>query len=199
LIDFETGFAESDVVGTVATPTNSVTFSLSAATDVIIAEIGSPRVAFGPNDTPNPSPTGSFFAASPSGTPSDYYLAFANPISALSLSVYDFGGDGGSSIGDQVTLALYADAARTMLLASDSFTVAGSLPDGNAVALAAVSAEPVIAAAVLFATSSPDTGNGIDDLNFLTIPEPQAAILLLCGCAGILARVTARPKPRRRR
>lgn len=167
-IDFESGYTELNTVAAVATASNTATFTLSSGADPFIAQVGDPRVAFGPSDTPVGGAPGSFFLTSGSGMAADYLIAFDAPIASLTLDVYDFGGDASSTPGDTVTLTLFADADRTLPVGSDTYTIpSGSLPDGNAVFLAVASVSlPALAASVTFTTTFPDTGNGIDNLVF---------------------------------
>ena len=183
LIDFESGFVDLQSVGVVNTGDNVVTFSHpnNSSLDLAIAKVGGdPVTGLGtsftsaslPPDTPlDTLVSGDFFL---DGASVGYIIDFANPVTSLSLDLYDFRGDGHPNFpifGNVATLELFADAGRTLSLGTDSFTVPNSLlPDANIVSLAVFSTGPAIAASLLFATS--DGGTGIDNIEFNTVPEP---------------------------
>ena len=185
LINFESGYSELDPVTSVVTATNTVTFSLSIAETPFIAEVGAPRVAFAPDDTPAGGNPGSFFLTSGSGQASDYFLDFAAPITELSLEVFDVAGDNNSTAGDTITLTLFADSPRTQQVGSDTYTVPDApLPDGHAISLAVLSpTSDAVTASIVFSGQMPDTGNGIDNIAFTTVPEPSSAVFL--GAAAL--------------
>ena len=184
LIDFESGFADLQVAGTVVTATNAVTFSVDSMSDAnaYIAERGSPTTGFVPLD----AASGNFSLSDDPGAPfgaDDYVLEFLNPISDLSLEIYDVRGDGGGSVGDIVTLSVFSDVARTNLIASDSFVVAAGLADGLAQTLSVSGIAFGRAATVSYGN---DNGTALDNISFTTAAVPAPATLLLLGM-GLLA------------
>lgn len=188
IINFESGFVDQQQVTSVATPSNVVTFSVTGGDGMAyIASPGGPQTSFVPNDnTTNPATTGNFFLNDEFNGPNaagDYIMDFANPITSLSLDLYDFRGDGGNA--DQVTLTLY-DAANAVV-GSDIFNVVGGLPDGNIVNLSALASSPAIRAELTF-NNNGDVGTGIDNIQFATVPEPAAIglwLLLAAAAVGV--------------
>ena len=194
IIDFESGFTDLSPVNTVNIAGNAVTFGVGPSTgpigDAFIAAVGEPRSAFtvtnGPSDTPTSGSPGGFFLTDTSdGTDSlsakdDYFISFANPVSSLSLDLYDYRADGGNPIGAMATLSVYSDLARTMLIDSDIFVVDGNEDDGNVETLQ-VQALGILAAHLEFSQGG-DTGTGIDNISFHSVPEPgmsTAACMIL--------------------
>jgi hypothetical protein len=181
-------------VSTVTVGGVQVDFSTTTSVPLIIAEVGTQgsNVAFGPSDTPaNAISPGSFFLTSGSGNVADYRMDFSVGVTSLTVDVYDIAGDGSSLPGDTTTLTLYADAARTLPLASDTFTTLGSELDGHAVRLTVqglAASNPAVAASIVIDSDSPDTGNGIDNITFQPIPEPPSAWVLGLGTAAALLR-----------
>lgn len=181
IVDFEGGFADLDPVGAVVVPGNTVTFSVGPIGGAptgpgFIAAVGNPATSFIPADTPAAVVAGSFLLSDEASTPLtlalDYFIDFANPVADLALDLFDFRGDGGASIGSSATLNGYADAARTILVGSNTFTVPSPQPvEANVVNLSiATPSAPIVAAHLTF--SEADVGTGIDNISFGTIPEP---------------------------
>ncbi|MCH8289474.1 hypothetical protein IH992_00005, partial [Candidatus Poribacteria bacterium] len=101
----------------------------------------------------------------------DYFIDFARPVGDLSLNLYDYhlrpAGAGGAGIGDTATLTAFADAARTVPVGTDVFTIISDLPDGNVATLSISNPSALIlAASLVFSTG--DAGNGIDNIRFIT-------------------------------
>ncbi|MDY6951820.1 MAG: hypothetical protein SWE60_09920 [Thermodesulfobacteriota bacterium] len=188
LIDFEgLGLVEGDPLTSVTTPANVVTFFTDAGPCYVI-EVGSPERGFTPRDIPKGDNAGSVFISDRFGMFADtYYIRFSAPVLSLTLDLYDFRGDGTGGIGDIATLEVFADAAMTVPVGSDSFTVpAPRPPDGNVVTLSVLNPTHDILAASL---SYPlDTGTGIDNIRFdvLTAPIPSSLWLLCCGLVGLV-------------
>lgn len=189
-IDFESGFAETDIVSTINTGDNVVTFVTGTGsplpTTYRIAERGSPREAFVPDDLPDPDIAGDFFLTDEEvmgdgslNGPGNYGMSFATPILSLSLLTMDYRADGGGAVGDTVTLNLFTASDFTGLVASDFFTITGAEVDGIVTALSVVSDMPVRSA--MLTHSGRDVGTAIDNIRFESVPEPGSVVSLLCG------------------
>lgn len=192
-LDFESGFSDQEAVGTVIMADNILTFSVGDTLDSrgpgYIAMVGdSPKTAFAPGDTPTDTGiSGDFFLTdeeleSESFT-KNYYIEFDRAVSSLSLNVYDFRADGGPSIGDSVKLAVYSDSFATAVGTSTYTIPSPDAADGNIVYLAVAGDLSILSASVTFSTG--DTGTGIDNISFQTIPAPGAVLLASMG-AGVV-------------
>jgi len=186
IIDFES-FGDVVPVTSVVVPGNVVTFSIvdpaGNVTPAYTAKVVGSQTAFVPNDTPVGMQTGTFLTDERQG-PSlmgDYYIRFANPVSSLSLDLYDYRVDGGPAIGDTATLIVYSDLWATGI-GSDVFTIPNPNPvDGNIEHLSvALGSFSILSASLTF--NGPDVGTGIDNVTFSSIPAPGA---LLLGSIGI--------------
>jgi len=195
-IDFESGFSDQQAVGTVALADNSVTFSVGDSLAVrgpaYVAEVGGQKTAFvgygGGIDTPEDlGVSGDFFLTDEEfvsdSFSKNYYIEFERAVSLLSLDLYDFCGDAGGGAGSMVTLTAYSDSFSTSA-GTDTYTVPTPLPnEGNIVSLAVAGDPHILSASVTFSTA--DTGTGIDNIQFSTIPAPAAAVLASLG-AGLV-------------
>jgi len=194
LIDFETGFSRMDPVDAVPTVSNRVTFS-TAGTDnapPFVAEVGTmPKDAFETRidgvlrgDTPQDGNPGIYFLTDGAGNKNNYLFDLARPVSQFGVDLYDYVGDGGAKPTDFATLRAYSDSGRTNEVATAQWVVPQLRPaDGLAVPLA-VSAPSIVALTLEFSTF--DRGTGIDNIRFVTVPEPSAITLIATGFAGIL-------------
>jgi len=192
-IDFESGFSDQQAVGTVTLADNIVAFSVGYALGSrgtgYIAKVGAPpKTAFEPDDMPvDTSISGDFFLTdeeleSQSFT-KNYYIEFNRPVSSLALHLYDFRADGGPSIGDTATLTVYSDSFATAV-GTSTYTIPSPNPvDGNIAYLPVAGNLSIVSASVTFSTG--DTGTGIDNIQFQTIPAPGAVVLASMG-AGLV-------------
>jgi hypothetical protein len=113
----------------------------------------------------------------------NYYIEFDRAVSSLSLDLYDFCGDAGAGAGAVAILTAYSDSFATSV-GSDTYTVPSPLPvEGNIVSLAVAGDLYILSASVTF--SMPDTGNGIDNVRFNTIPAPAAFVLAGMGAGFV--------------
>jgi hypothetical protein len=185
IVDFEGGFADLDPVGAVVVPGNTVTFSVGPSGvptgTGFIAEVGDPATSFVPADTPAAAVAGRFLLSDEDTEQLlslDYFIDFANPVLNLGLDLFDVRGDGGGATGDVATLNAYADATRSTLVGSDSFTVPSPQPvEGNVVNLSIPApSAPIVATHLTF--SGVDVGTGIDNITFTNrdtvIPEASS-------------------------
>ena len=175
VIDFESGFADRQLVSEpVVTSNNVVTLSTIPQTTgsnpgAFIADRGNSFTAFGGiegyDNVTNSSVMGNYFltdedsvgATTNSGS---YLLEFAIPVSSVSLDVYDL--DGYSAV-----LDVYSDTQRTQLVG----TTSASGPDGGITNLAAnTSSADIVAAVVRFPSNDP--GTGIDNITIDTPVVP---------------------------
>ncbi len=203
VIDFE-GFAGDGVAlsNPVVTATNSVTFQVGTVTPTgpaYLAGVGSPPMtAFvvnpGQNDVPFGQPDNTVFLTDEPNGPHatlDYFLSFENPISELSLDLFDYRVDGGPTRGATATLTVFETVDFMNPLGSAMFTIPNNNPvDGNVVNLAVSLANgSAQSATVVF--SEPDVGTGIDNINFTTVtvtptetPEPTSLTLFSLTMLG---------------
>lgn len=189
LIDFESGFNRLDPVDTISTATNQVTFSTQGVdgTSPFVARVGTtPKNAFEVRvdgvlygDTPQGGDPGVYFLTDGAGNKNNYLFDLAEPAGQFAVDLYDFAGDGGASPGDSATLHAYADSGRTNEVVSATYVVPQQpATDGLAVSLG-VAAPSIMALTLEFSTF--DRGTGIDNIRFVTVPEPSTAILAALG------------------
>ncbi len=196
VIDFETGFAEGNSVGTVITATNQVTFFSRAYpptnnyTNANIAEVGGD----GPyafrneqldHDTPSGAGAGSYFLTDRNSQSSaeSYFIRFSNPVADISLDLYDF--DNGNT---QAVLTGYSDTIWSASASVGTDTVLSSLGDGSVVNLSVTDPSTVIYSASLtwINGTTIDDETGIDNISFTTVPIPSAVWLLGSGLIGLV-------------
>jgi len=165
---------------------------------------GSPETGFTPNDLRDGqtalSPPDGFLTDEVDGpTPEgiyDYLMRFDSGVPGagipdISLHLLDFRVDGGPEIGDRVWLEAYStnDWNDTPGFAFDFYDVDGTEPDGNIVTLSVKNPGfSILSARVRFAEW--DTGTGIDNLSWTTVPEPGTVAMFGTGllALGALAR-----------
>ena len=101
------------------------------------------------------------------------------PVSEFSLDLYDFVGDGGALIGDSIILRAFSDHERTSEVASREYTVPFPPPKDGATVNLSVAGDSILSATLDFDVF--DRGTGIDNISFVTVPEPCAFLLALLG------------------
>lgn len=197
IIDFESGFERLETVTSVATSNNTLNFSLSGGTTLFVANVGIPKDAFESVveegmifDIPTDGEPGSFFTTYGPENPSDYQFDFEVPVGEFSVQLYDFRGDGGARPTDFVTLRAFSDSGRTDEVAMNQFVIPSPRPTDGAVLTLDVSAPSIAALTLEFSTN--DRGTGIDNIRFVTIPEPSTSVLFIFGLLALLAHVRAR-------
>ncbi|NBC32837.1 MAG: beta-propeller fold lactonase family protein [Alphaproteobacteria bacterium] len=174
IIDFEEGFTEGDTVTSIVAGGNRVTIAQSTpagdARPAVIAETGSPHLAYLPGDgggTDIEPRIGSFVLGDGEHTDipiGQISLTFDAPVDFLSLDLLDYR-DGGAVAGDQATLRTFSDSFVTEV-GSDSVTVTDGLPDGNLATLTVHDPAAPIRSAVLEFSGDGDTGTAIDNIQF---------------------------------
>ena len=206
IIDFETGFADFQSVGSILTATNVVDItvgngyhgalegcSLAAPCDAFIAAVGGLQTAFTADDLPEAGASpGSFFLTDepldnvPMNRSFDFFFDFLHPVWDFSLDLYDYRADGfRGNLDDSATLSAFADAARTVLLDIDTWNVREHLPlpDGNLSQLSITVG--VIPIAALTLSYPYDPGTGIDNISFTTtplrVPSPGTFAITVLG------------------
>jgi hypothetical protein len=202
IIDFES-FGDQVALGAVPVVDNVVTFSIldpltGAVSSAYTAKFGDdgPETAFVPDDVPAGLQSGTFLTDEFDGPSLKgiYQMAFAKPISQLSLDLYDYRRDGGPALGDQAILTVYD--AGGVALGSDVFTIPTPNPvDGNIEHLSVdVGSYSIMSADITYSGAGQnnglDVGTGIDNVAFSTIPAPGAMLLgsLGMGVVGWLRR-----------
>jgi hypothetical protein len=200
IIDFEAGYSRLDPVSLVNTATNSVTIETlgDASAPTFIAQVGTkPKDAFENvvngqilGDTPEGGNPGSYFLTDGAGNVANYLFSLKNPVGEFSIDLYDYVGDGGAAVTDYAQLTAYADVARTSVVATDTYVVPKPRPlDGLAVTLT-VSAPAIAAVTLDFSTL--DRGTGVDNIQFVTVPEPSAMVLAALSIVTLLIGVQRR-------
>jgi hypothetical protein len=195
LIDFESGFARLDPVTTIATPTNVLTIVARDQEDFVpfIAQVGTtPKDAFEKvvdgnifGDTPAGGNPGSFFLTTGAGNLGNYLFNLEYPVDHFSVDLYDYVGDGGAAPTDFVELRAFSDAARTEMVASSTHVVPRPRPEDGAVVTMSVTAESIAALTLQFSTF--DRGTGVDNIQFVTVPEPVGLGLMVMSVLMLLA------------
>ena len=174
-IDFESGYSDGQTISTINSATNSVTISVVGGGTPTIAEVGGPVTAFVPNDDPVGGFPGSFFLSDGSASqPNEYFLSFDNPISNLSIDLYDYALQAGSG-----TFTVFGSQGFTQIVGQQVFSPSNT--DGGIIFLSISDpSAPILSASITFSVGDP--GNGIDNISFNTIPEPGTS-----GVAAILS------------
>jgi hypothetical protein len=189
-IDFESGFTSGQTVSTVSVPGNTVTFSLGAnSTSLVpttsspfVAAVGSPVQGFDPKDgegTDIVDEIGRFFLTDGGGAGKSfsYLISFANPLRSFSVDLLDFDA---LSNGDAVITA-YSDSNYTTSIAVQSFS-RDSPPYTSQTTRDMVNFSGIgNISSVSITYGSNDTGTGIDNISFETVPTPA----LLPGLIGM--------------
>ena len=208
LIDFESGgYAEGDRVGTIMTDTNQVSFystkNVSGGVFTAeIAEVGDPRFAFKTGEgiqgdtlinVPIGWNAGSFFLTddNPQASPESYFIQFFSPVSDISLGLYDFDAElwGEDPIDHYATLTAFSGVNWTEMVGS-CLVPLGS--DGSVIVLSIPNpSSHILSASLTFDPINSDSGTGIDNISFNTVPIPAAAWLL---GSGLIAMVGIRRK-----
>lgn len=195
-IDFE-GLCSAVIGAPIVTADNSVTLkvgtTLVGATDGFAVTVGGTQEAFlsTPVDTPH-NADGTVYVEGGKCFYSDdvqgfnagfnYYLSFANPVTTLSLDLYDYSDDGNFDIefpvdckgnapcdGDVATLTVYDDLAQTSIVGTGTYTVdAANWFDGQVANLSVAPGASFVSASITF--SNIDRGTGIDNITFDTVP-----------------------------
>lgn len=199
VIDFES-YGPGTSLGTVTTPDgNQVTFGVGLAAPTYpayVAGVGAPLEAFQPNDTPDlPALIGNRFLTDELNGPVwdyDYFITFQIPVVYLGLHILDYRRDGDWSDapgpGSSAHLIGYADSSFTTPIAITSFTLtAFNPPDGNVQWLEITNPPaPIYAARITFEGNDP--GTGIDNVTFVSLPEPTTLGLVGVGLLGLALR-----------
>lgn len=181
----------------IVTADNEVTLKVgdvAPSRDGYTAFVGSPTEAFGTlnigADTPHNNPSGNdcFYnddtdprvTTGPDQVQSfDYFITFKNPVSSLSLDLYDYADDGAGVarvcdgntencvIGATATLTGYSNSDYTGVVADDTITTDASFQDGQIENLSIPTQTTWIQSASL-TFSVEDRGTGIDNITFDT-------------------------------
>lgn len=197
VIDFESGYADGDSVGTVITATNQVSFwatikpsTGSGVFKAEIAKVGDPRTAFRRDspvsgDTPSGSGAGLYFLTdqNPQAAVESYFLQFSSPVADIALDLYDFDKGTGNAV-----LTAYSNFNWTGNVGST--TPLSKLSDGSVVNLSIPNPSSPISSVSLTWVGDPgysiDNGTGIDNISFATVPIPGAIWLLGSGLLGLV-------------
>jgi hypothetical protein len=196
LIDFESGFIDKQPITQVSTPTNTVTFGVGLNQKLddkkyaYIAQVGTPKTAFVPYDTPaDLTVSGRFFLTDEKNGPwfkLDYYMSFETPVWNLALNLYDYRVlDGGPRFGDTATLWVFGQDGA--VVGKDIYTIPWwpIPPNGNIINFSVMDAIVPIKT-VWLEFSRGDVGTGIDNIRFTTVPLPPSLPLLGSGLLGLV-------------
>ena len=191
MVDFETGYARLDAVSSVFTRTNTMRISVSESGRMFIANVGIPKDGFEvvidsvlQYDIPIGGNPGNFFLTDGPEGENHFLFDFDLPISEFGLDLYDFVGDGGARPTDFATLQAFSDAARTNLVADSVFVVPRPRPVDGSVITMSVAAPLIRAVSLRFSTF--DRGTGIDNIRFVTVPEPAAITFFALGAVALV-------------
>jgi hypothetical protein len=197
-VDFE-AFCDIDINFPIDTTDNSVTLKVGTSLpgiDGFAVTVGdaegleafqSNGAGNGENDTPRYSngteyaQAGNCFYSDDESGFSDgfnYYISFENPVTSLSLDLYDYSDDGNHDTevpvdctgnapcdGDIATLTVYSNLDQTTIVATTTYTVDDqNWADGQVANLSIAPGEPFVSASITF--SNIDRGTGIDNIIF---------------------------------
>lgn len=183
-LDFETGFVDKQAIGTTVVEGVGVSVgTLSPGGVAYISEVGGDVTGFAPNDDAASERMGRFFVSDEPDRLTDrfdYVVSFSEAVSDVALDAYDFRADGGGRAGDTVTLNAYD--AMNQLVGSDTYTIVGNEPDGNAITFG-VNVAGI--RRVELVHSGSDVGTGIDNISFdvgvAAAPEPAEWAMIGMG------------------
>jgi hypothetical protein len=160
---------------------------------------GAPKTAFTNgeegDDTVDGSANGEFLTDEPAGNSiSRDYLFRITGVNILDfgLDLYDFGDSPFSGPGGFATLQAYSDLGWTAPIgAAATYTVVGPFNDGNIQSLFVNPGAPIGSVRLTFstggATPGQDTGTGVDNISWTTIPEPGTVVLFGTGLLALAA------------
>jgi hypothetical protein len=191
MIDFETGFARLDAVSSVSTRTNRMHIAVSESGSTFVANVGIPKDGFEviidsvlQYDIPIGGNAGNFFLTDGPEGENNFLFDFDLPITEFSLDLYDYVGDGGARPTDFATLQAFSDAARTNLVADSVYVVPRPRPVDGLTVTMSVAAPLIRAVSLQFSTF--DRGTGIDNIRFVTVPEPATLGFFALGAVAVV-------------
>lgn len=198
------GFVDGAALASASDDGTTVSFftapSGSLVTSSAFAAVqGAPKTAFTNDeegvDTADGSANGEFLTDEPAGNSiSRDYLFRITGVSILDfgLDLYDFGDSLFSGPGGVATLQAYSDLAWSVPIgAAATYTVVGPFNDGNIQSLFVNPGASIGSVRLSFstgaATPGQDTGTGIDNITWTTIPEPGTVVLFGTGLLALAA------------
>lgn len=187
-IDFESGFTDQQTVDFINTPGNVVEVfvgSPGSREQAFIAEVGGAVTGFIPNDGSSlTSEIGSYFLTDGTDTPAvgsstfSYFFQFEKAISYFEIALLDF--QDGLPVGTPavVTATAYSDGFVNQV-ATNSIAISQSSPDPSVFSLS-VGDGTTLFTSVEIANSIEDSGTGVDNIEFVTVPEPSSMMIGIC-------------------
>ena len=203
VIDFESGFANGQSVGSLVSGDLSLSASCGASflgsQACVVAEQGTLPTAFvSPirhNRGFDESRTGNASLTDAEGTGASNNFFFISDIGLnwFSIDLLDYRMDGGAKLGDVVSINAF-DHFGGALLASFAFEIADGWEDGNIISASLASIEKFKFIEVVH--SGKDVGTAVDNISFgadaSSVSEPSTIALILGGIAFAIRRRNAR-------